>query len=164
MLDVIEVENNFIRKNNTKFYIYGPNNKKEMCHLQKWVQERNINDIVELSEGISGERKKEVLLDTDIFIQTSRFEGMPMGILEALSYGIPCLITEGTTLGEMVEKADAGWKTETTSYDIAIAIRKVILQRDKWKEKGKNARKFVERMFNWDVIAKDTIKMYQKIC
>ncbi|MCI9540641.1 MAG: glycosyltransferase family 4 protein [Lachnospiraceae bacterium] len=164
MLDAIEAENNFIRKNNTKFYIYGPNNKKEMCHLQKWVQERNINDIVELSEGISGERKKEVLLDTDIFIQTSRFEGMPMGILEALSYGIPCLITEGTTLGEMVEKADAGWKTETTSYDIAIAIRKVILQRDKWKEKGKNARKFVERMFNWDVIAKDTIKMYQKIC
>lgn len=44
-----------------------------------------------------------VLLQTDLFIQTSRHEGMPMGLLEALSIGVPCLVTVGTSLGHIIK-------------------------------------------------------------
>ena len=50
-----------------------------------------MGEVVKLNREIDEEEKRQILLDTDVFIQTSRFEGMPMGILEALSYGLPCL-------------------------------------------------------------------------
>ena len=74
-----------------------------------------MEDLVELHEAIDGSEKEAELLSADVFIQTSRSEGMSMGILEALSYGVPCLVTRGTNLGEIIEQYDAGWVAETNA-------------------------------------------------
>ena len=62
-----------------------------------------------------------------------------MGILEAMSYGIPCLITKGTSLTGVLEKYNAGYACETTADDIANAIEKAVLEKHILKEKSKNA-------------------------
>lgn len=48
-----------------------------------------LGDMVKVSNPISGQEKVDVLLKSDVFIQTSRYEGIPMGILRALFYVIP---------------------------------------------------------------------------
>ena len=72
------------------------------------INDYGINGLVHLRREVEGSEKESVLIGSDVFIQTSRFEGMPMGILEAMSYGIPVLITEGTTLGEYVKEYNGG--------------------------------------------------------
>ena len=51
-----------------------------------------------------GKSKEQVLLDADVFIQTSRTEGLPTAVLEAMSYKIPVLITKGTGLYDDIKK------------------------------------------------------------
>ncbi|MEN1932826.1 glycosyltransferase [Escherichia coli] len=51
-----------------------------------------------------GLKKEEVLESNNIFIMTSRYEGLPVSVLEALAYGNICLLTEGTNMAKIVKK------------------------------------------------------------
>ncbi|MDN3450101.1 glycosyltransferase family 4 protein [Planococcus sp. APC 3906] len=60
--------------------------------------------------GWIGEEKKRVLLQkTDLFVLPSYFEGLPMSILEAISYGIPVLSTDVGSIDEAVKDGKNGY-------------------------------------------------------
>lgn len=161
MLDAIRMKKDYFKENDCRFFIYGPDYENQRQAVKKLISDNNVQDIVSLLPAVSGAKKEEILLNTDIFIQTSRSEGMPLGILEALSYGVPCLITEGTNMGEYVKSCDAGWVAETDSSSISEQLFKSVSDVD-LKYKSTNAVKLIETYFNWDAIAKNTIDNYKK--
>ena len=163
MLEAVALSAPFLRENRCTLAIYGPDYAGRFAHVQELIQKNGVGDLVSLSHEISGREKEAALLAADIFLQTSRFEGMPLGILEALSYGIPCLVTEGTTLGERIEAAGAGWASRTDSASIAAALRQAVEDRARWDAIGRNARTLAERDFAWDAIARSTVDAYQKL-
>lgn len=142
--------------------IFGPDFKGRYEEVEKLIKQYNIGKIVKLNHELTGINKIKHLLDSDVFLQTSRHEGMPMGILEAMSYGIPCLITKGTSLGDITSKYDAGWVSETTVESIANMIVKAIQERNLLPEKSSNARKLILENFAWSHIVKSTIDSYKK--
>lgn len=97
--------------------IYGINNEKDMDALKKLYY--GLEDIVHLCPGVYGEAKEKVLRDADMFVLVSRFEGMPMGVLEALSFGVPCFVTPGTNMAEYIAEYKAGWITSLDPEQIA---------------------------------------------
>ena len=145
------------------FSIYGPASENEYCKLVEMIEKYELKGIVKLCDAVSGEEKKKALLDADIFIQTSRSEGMPMGILEAQSYGVPCLVTKGTTLGGFIKEYDSGWVSETDSEAVAGSIKKAISDRVCWENKALNSRRMIEAEFSWDKVSIETIKHYKEI-
>lgn len=163
LFKAISLDADLLRKNRCHFDLYGPDILGRLNQVRQLVKENKIEDLVSLYTEITGVDKEVKLLTSDIFIQTSRHEGMPMGILEALAYGIPCLITAGTTLGDKVEKHNAGWNAGKTSENIAKAIKKSIEECNELPVKGTNARAFVYNEYSWDIVAKSTIKEYNKL-
>lgn len=160
MVEAIKKKADFLRINNCSFSIYGPNILGRAEHLQELINNANVGDIIKQYGSVSGDEKISLLLNSDVFIQTSRFEGMPLGILEAMSYGIPCLVTQGTTLGEVIKKAQAGWMAETDTDSIAENLEIVIKEKSMFRQFGLNGRKIVTDNFSWNMIAKDTIRQY----
>ncbi len=163
MLDAFKENEALMKTNHAKLYIYGPDLNGRYAALEEMINERNLGEIVKLSHEVSGQEKEDILLDADIFIQTSRSEGMPMGILEALSYGLPCLVTEGTTLANIIEKYDAGWAASTDAESISINIRDAINGKENFMTKSRNAMELVSRNFEWDVVADMTINTYKSL-
>lgn len=162
MLEAVRLKADFLRQNRCQLHMYGPDYAGSSDMLQNMIREKGIEDIVRLKPAVSGQEKEDILLDGDVFIQTSRHEGMPMGILEALSYGIPCLITRGTNLGETVESVDAGWMAEDNAESISQLLEKSVLDQDGWQWMGHNAAALVEQSYAWEVIAADTVSTYQR--
>ena len=165
LLDSICELRPFLLQKNVKIDMYGPNN------IQVWfdniiqlIKEKGIEDVVHMHHAVTGAEKKRLLLESDIFIQTSRHEGMPMGILEAMSYGVPCIITDGTSLGEITTKYNAGWVSQTSVASITDTIKNAICDVDSWSEKSKNARKLVIDNFSWGTISSNTIVQYEQLC
>ena len=144
-------------------YIYGPDNQGRYAHIENMITERSLQEIVKLSPAIFAKEKEKVLLDADIFIQTSRFEGMPMGILEALSYGLPCLVTNGTTLWDYVECSNAGWVAETNAQSVFEGVVRAIDEKDNFSAKSLGAIQLIKENFSWDKIAKETIGNYRAL-
>lgn len=145
-----------------EFHIYGPDFQGRYAHIEQMIAERSLNGFVTLKPAAFGEEKERILLDSDIFIQTSRFEGMPMGILEALSYGIPCLVTVGTTVGTFIENDHAGWVADTNVQSVYEQMIRALEERATLNEKSNGAIKLIAENFAWDKIARDTIKAYSE--
>ena len=60
-----------------------------------------------------------------------------MGLLEALSYGLPCLVTTGTNMAEEIKEADAGWTSDISVDGISEALKSLLREKGNHSEKGK---------------------------
>lgn len=151
----------FLLQHKVVLNIYGPDfygRYEQVCNL---ISSADVAEIVKPHHEVLNEEKKNCLLASDIFIQTSRHEGMPMGILEAMGYGLPCLISQGTSLGRIVEQYDAGWVAETSVVGIQKAIVKAITERQLLRDKSIRARQLITENFSWEKIAMQTIQSYK---
>ena len=160
--EAIKMNADFLRQNKCSFALYGPDDFGRLDQVRNLVKENQVEEFISLNTEIAGEEKLKVLLDADIFIQTSRHEGMPMGILEAMSYGIPCLITEGTTLGSKVGAAGAGWNAATDAKSIAEQLVIAVNSRDEWRHIGDCGIKLVSEEFAWPVVTKAVLEKYNE--
>ena len=163
LIEAAKIDHDKLVSSNTVIDIYGPDFEGRLAHLQELVKAADVGDIVKLHDPVSGDEKARILLDGDFFIQTSRFEGMPLGILEALSYGIPCLVTRGTTLGEKIEENRCGIMAETDPESVAEKLLQMIGSKDSFKEMSDNGIKFVSDNFSWNAVAQDTVRHYSEL-
>ena len=84
-----------------------------------------------------------------------------MALLEALSYGIPCLVTKGTNMGDEIKQENAGWVADTNSESVKVAFLNLLDHLD-FAEKSNNAYKLAEK-YSWDSIAALAHDEYQKL-
>lgn len=140
-----------LRESNVSFEIYGPLND-DVEQLKILLEEMNLNNMFEFKGEISGKDKERVLLNADIFILTSRFEGHPMGLIEALAYGLPAVVTVGTNMKDEIEKANAGWACETSIESVRKGLLEMISDKDNFEIKSVNAANLAKE-YNWDVLA-----------
>lgn len=143
--------------------LYGPDVAESRSILKRLINTYQIQDIVNLQEPVRGEAKQAVFQSTDLFLHTSRFEGHPIAVLEALSYGIPCLLTPGTNMALEVAAAAAGWAVEPNPAAIANCIRSILAARLDLPARGHAARSLVEGKYSWDQIGTQLLKEYLKI-
>lgn len=162
MIKAVSELSDVLLEANAKLYIYGPDIKGRFSEVESLIQKHGVANIISLNHEIIKEDKEKELLSADIFIQTSRTEGMPLGILEALSYGVPCIITEGTALTKVVTEYDAGWSCKTNVVGIKDGIISAINSKESFRNKSKMSRLLVAQEFSWDRIARDTIDQYMK--
>lgn len=151
-----------LRSVNFVLNIYGPNRDGAYEILSEMINEEGVEDLISLKTAVFGEDKENVLLSTDVFIMTSRFEGLPMGLIEALSYGIPCIITQGTNMSLTVQQNDAGWICKNEIDSIRDSLIEMIRYKELLNKKGGNASLLGEK-YNWDSIAKVTHNEYKKL-
>lgn len=140
-----------LRKNDFKLILYGP---KIIDY--EWVKQKigayGIGDFVKLGGEILGSEKEQALLDSDLFVLTSRFEGHPMGLIEALAYGLPVLVSPGSNMADEVKKFDAGWVCETDSENISRRLVNILKSKDSFALKGQNARELASH-YDWKQLA-----------
>lgn len=142
--------------------VYGPANKKEPEHLMSKVSALGLQNLISFHGAIYENEKKIVLLQADAFILTSRHEGHPMSVLEALSYGLPVIVTEGTSMRRDVEDYCAGWTADNTVDSIAQALLRMLSDKGHFQEKGEGARRLAEN-YSWNKIARDSHEAYVQL-
>lgn len=163
MIEAIKLVIEQLRKKGVAINIYGPDYQGRYTEVENLIQRNGIGDVVTLHPAIMGEEKERVLLDTDLFIQTSRTEGMPMGILEAMSYGVPCLITEGTSIGEIVRSYGAGFVCKTNNKSVANMLMEALSSLDIFMQMSKKSRELIKNEFDWNKVGKASIKLYEDL-
>lgn len=149
-------------KEKAEFHFYGKaRNPKWATTFNQYISEADDN--VFFHGPVDGETKELAYQNADVFLLTSRYEGMPMSILEALSYGLPCIITPQTNVENLITKGRCGWVTNANTYEITQLLKYVSEDYSKHIcEYVENALKAVEP-FAWDRISKYSIECYKSI-
>lgn len=152
-----------IREKNITLSLFGPNLDIYLEKLQVILNNSNMNNIVKIYPPVFGDEKLNVIENHDLFIQTSRFEGLPIGVLEVMGYGVPCILTKGTNLGESLLDNKCGYYAGELIEDVVTALKNALNDKSNWQEIGKRAHNFIKENYNWDRIAENTINEYEKI-
>lgn len=151
LLNACLQEQKALHESNFTLDIYGPP-RYDHAKIKRFIADNDLGRIITLRGEISGEAKQRVLLDADLFVLTSRFEGHPMGLVEAVAYGLPALVTPGSNMADVMEEYDAGWVARQTTESVAAALREILKSRNLLPSKSENARK-LSLLYDWRVIA-----------
>ncbi|MGD6870878.1 glycosyltransferase [Sutcliffiella horikoshii] len=157
----IDLKSDFI-SNNVTIDLYGPDMDGARNKLCTIIEENDLSKIVTLRDGVFDKEKEKVLLESDFFILTSRFEGHPMGLIEALSYGIPCIVTEGTNMAKEIKENESGWIATNDVTSVKQAFTDMLLDKLRFNEISANAFNLA-KSYNWDYIAKLTTDKYSEL-
>lgn len=162
LIDCIIDIKDYMRNNNIKLSLYGKKNS-DYDQLIKKIKEYKIYDIISLNDGVFDEEKKSKLLEADAFIQTSRSEGQPLGIIEAISLGLPCIVTKGTNFGKIIENEKIGWVADFSKESIINSIKNAYVQRKKLPEMSDRAYNYAKKNLAWDIVSQEALNYYEKV-
>lgn len=151
-----------LTQNNCRIKVYGPDDLNQVSELISFCRNNELEEIVSFEGPVVGKEKTSVLQESDVFLMPSRFEGHPTGLLEALAYGLPCVATTGSNMRKEIELADAGWTADNDAESIKNALLSMISDKDKFMEKGRNARNLAKE-YDWNAIARKTHDVYENL-
>ena len=143
-----------------KFRIAGWNQEQHQQELEAACQTLGISHIVDFIGPVFGIKKEQELVNADAFILPSLSEGLPMSILEAWSYHLPCIMTDYCNIPEGFENR-AAIRIEPDAENIADNLS-VFLRMDDLSriEIGNRGYDLCCEKFSWNNIAIQMKSLY----
>ena len=99
----------------------------------------------------------------EIFILPSHFEGNPKVLLEAMSCGVACIVTNVRGIREIIKHKENGYICSPTLDSIKNAIIELYNNKNLRTTLGNNARNYVKKNFSLDNIVKKEYLIYKKV-
>lgn len=162
LLEAILIDKSLLESKNVNINIYGSTESEDdENYINAFISNNDLSNIVKNNGAVFDKEKEHILMNSDMFILTSRHEGFPMSILEALSYGLPVLITKGTNMTDLVNEASAGWTCDIDVMEIAKTLERALECRN-YSDYSINARK-LSNEYSWETISMTTIEQYNNI-
>jgi glycosyltransferase involved in cell wall biosynthesis len=110
---------------------------------------------------VFGNDKYDLFESASLFVTLSKNEGLPFAALEALSFGVPVVLTADSNLPE-VEDFGAGAITSCEPARAAGDISKMLLDPVRLGQMRHGARRMVEQRFSWDFVLPQLVQLYER--
>jgi len=119
--------------------------------LKKMAQKNNVV----LTGFIKGDELQTVLNNASVFVLPSSHEGLPISLLEAMSYGLPAIVSDIPANKEVNLPTDSYFRVNEES-ELTEKLQQHILQ-------GYQPVTYDMTPYDWDKIAEQTIEVYQSV-
>ena len=150
---------NTLNKFNINFIIAGSGDEEQKC--KDMVKFYELNNQFKFVGWVNGEEKKQLLRTSDIFVLPSYNEGLPVAILEAMSYGIPVISTSVGSIEEAVKDGYTGFIHSPGNINmIKNYIEKLVTDQNLWDNFSKNSKKIIDEEYDSKVYFKKVENIY----
>ena len=122
LLDAIAIAKSDLIANRAKVYFYGTNHENGDKQIDNTIIKKQLSEVAENCKPVFGKEKENLFFESDAFVLTSRYEGQPTTILEAMSFGLPVIVSRGTNFVPEISKYNCGLVCENDPNSIASAL------------------------------------------
>lgn len=128
-----------------------------------------MQELKQLAEGdnriiftgfVQGQMLEELYSNAYVYTLPSDLEGMPLSLLEAMSYGNCCLTSDIAECAEVVEDKAILFKKSDID-DLKEKLQYACDNPDAVKKLKDEAADFICSKYNWDDVVEQTLKLYQ---
>ena len=122
--------------------------------IREWIKELDLDKVRIV---ISPDNLYDYYRDSDIYLLTSLFEGVPNTVMEALNFSLPVVSTDIGDVNYLVKEGVNGYLANTRDFEsIALSLGKLIndpAKRNEFGEAGRNIliRDFSEEKFKSEI-------------
>lgn len=109
---------------------------------------------------VHGETLEELFSNAWIYVLPSDVEGMPLSLLEAMSYGNCCLVSDIPGCTEVAEDRAVVFR-KGDIRDLADQLQMLCDDADLVRERKSTARDYICGKYNWDDVVQKTLELYQ---
>lgn len=120
----------------------------------------NGDDRIIFTGFVQGRLKHELYSNAYIYCLPSDLEGMPLSLLEAMSYGNCCLTSDIDECTEAVESKAVSFKKGNVD-DLRDQLQGLIDDSKKVEIYKEAAADYIVQKFNWDDVVHETLKLYR---
>lgn len=139
--------------------LIGDGPYKEKCESE--VQQLSLQNYVEFC-GFRSD-VDQLLKDSDIFTLITNYEGLPISIIEAMSFSLPIIASDVGGVKEEVVNGRNGYLVSNQPNDIAKKIEHLILEPSVRKSMGKESLAIFNENFQLSKFLRDTNNLYSKL-
>ena len=110
---------------------------------------------------VQGQELEELYSNAYIYCLPSDLEGMPLSLLEAMSYGNCCLTSDIDECSEVLEDKGVTFK-KSDIIDLSNKLQKLCDDINLVKKYKNESQKFILNKYNWDYVVEETLKLYNE--
>lgn len=127
------------------------------------------NELKELAKGderilftgfVQGEELEELYSNAYVYTLPSDLEGMPLSLLEAMSYGNCCLVSDIAECSEVVENKALIFRKSDVG-DLKVKLQDACDQPKNVNILKEQASDFICSKYNWDEVVHETLNLYR---
>ncbi|SEO64165.1 glycosyltransferase family 4 protein [Paenibacillus sp. OV219] len=111
---------------------------------------------------VTGDELKELYSNCYLYVLPSDIEGLPISLLEAMSYENYCLTSDIAENANIVGKLGATFAASNTA-DLANKLRYLLDHPDVVQSSRAKTREYVIQKYNWDDICQSTLNVYKRL-
>lgn len=108
---------------------------------------------------VQGQILEELYSNAWIYVLPSDLEGMPLSLLEAMSYGNCCVVSDIPECAEVVEDKAAVFPRGNTAA-LRDCLQRLCDSPDIVRNYREDAADFICKKYNWDAVTEQTLKVY----
>jgi len=135
--------------------------EQETPYSQTLTKKARENKNVILAGYLSGARLWELYAHAGLFLLPSYYEGLPLALLEAMSYGVSCLVSDipaNKELGLFEDRYFKAWDVGTLIGKIKEFIDKPMPQEERDAQAGR-----ILEYYHWDKVVDEVCRVYEKV-
>ena len=129
-------------------------------YLEKIKNMVEDDDRILMTGFVQGKELDELYSNCSVYCLPSDVEGMPISLLEAMSYGCNCLVSDIEENTQITEKYATTFKKGNVK-DLKLKLTETIKINAK-PEKKEEIQNYILKKYNWDTVVEATLKKYIK--
>jgi len=150
-------------RRNVRLSIAGSGNHNYIAQLMGLAQHLQLADRIKWLGFVDGDKKQEVLGSATALVLPSYSENFGIAVVEALSAGIPCVVSRDVAISKEVEIAKAGVVTDTEPTSIANCILKVVDNNNEYLAMSIAAQRLAKASFSREAMGRSLETLYREI-
>ncbi|MDF2472247.1 MAG: glycosyltransferase family 4 protein [Anaerocolumna sp.] len=117
---------------------------------------------VVFTDFVQGEELEELYSNAYLYVLPSDLEGMPISLLEAMSYGNCCVVSDIPECTEVVEDRAVVFEKSNTQ-DLMDKLTGLLNNSEIVNQYKNTASKFICNKYDWDLVVEKTGRLYRKV-
>ena len=117
------------------------------------------NSKIVLTDFVQGRVLEELFSNAYVFVVPSDVEGMSISLLEAMSYGNCCLVSDIPENLEVVEDKAASFRKGDVA-DLCAKLRFLLEKEEEVKRYKEVSSRFICDKYNWEEVVDETVRVY----
>lgn len=129
-------------------------------YMERLKKLADVDERIIFTGFVQGRILEELYSNAYVYVLPSDLEGMPLSLLEAMSYGNCCLVSDIAECAEVVEDKAAEFKKGNVE-DLREKLQMLCDDKNAVQKYKDKAADFICKKYNWDAVVEKTLDLYR---